>query len=100
MNFINIAESILNPFDFESKYENNSNPHNRNLAFEKMLKEIMLQRRKDKLELYKLFAGELSIQSILNAKDETNDRLINRYLPEIILDFLLTSEKTFEMKKS
>lgn len=65
-----------------------------------MLKEIMLQRRKDKLELYKLFAGELSIQSILNAKDETNDRLINRYLPEIILDFLLTSEKTFEMKKS
>lgn len=56
--FINIAESIRNHSDFASKYKNNPDPHNRNLAFEKMLKEIMLQRRKDELELYKLFAGD------------------------------------------
>ena len=57
------TESIRNHPDFESKYKNNPDPHNRNLAFEKMLKEIMLQRRKDELELYKLFAGDSAFKA-------------------------------------
>ncbi|MFW8591046.1 type I restriction endonuclease subunit R [Glaciecola sp. 2405UD65-10] len=61
--FINIAESIKNHPDFEAKYENNPDPHNRELAFEKMLKEVMLSRRKDELELYKLFAGDSAFKS-------------------------------------
>ncbi|OKP01837.1 type I restriction endonuclease subunit R [Xenorhabdus eapokensis] len=56
--FVNIADSIRNHPDFEAKYKNNLDPHNRELAFEKMLKEIMLQRRKEELELYKLFAND------------------------------------------
>lgn len=56
--FINIAESVKQHPDFEAKYQNNPDPHNRELAFEKMLKEVMLARRKDELELYKLFAGD------------------------------------------
>lgn len=56
--FVNIAESIRKHPDFEAKYKNNPDPHNRDLAFEKILKEIMLQRRKDELELYKLFAND------------------------------------------
>ncbi|MCM0612174.1 type I restriction endonuclease subunit R [Marinobacter sediminum] len=56
--FINIAESIKQHPDFEAKYQNNPDPHNRELAFEKMLKEVMLRRRKDELELYKMFAGD------------------------------------------
>jgi len=56
--FINIRERIENHPDFESKCKNNPDPHNRDLAFEKILKEIMLQRRKDELELYKLFAND------------------------------------------
>ncbi len=56
--FINIANSIKAHPDFETKYKNNPDPHNRGLAFEKMLKEIMLNRRKDELELYKLFAND------------------------------------------
>ena len=56
--FVNIAESVRSHPDFEAKYKNNSDPHNRELAFEKMLKEVMLSRRKDELELYKLFAGD------------------------------------------
>lgn len=56
--FINIAESIKQHPDFKAKYQNNPDPHNRELAFEKMLKEVMLARRKDELELYKLFAGD------------------------------------------
>jgi len=56
--FVNIAESIRQHPDFKAKYQDNPDPHNRELAFEKMLKEVMLQRRKDELELYKLFAGD------------------------------------------
>ena len=33
----------------KSKYKNNPDPHNRNFAFENMLKEIMLQQGKDEL---------------------------------------------------
>lgn len=61
--FINIAESIKQHPDFEAKYQNNPDPHNRELAFEKMLKEVMLRRRKDELELYKLFAGDAAFKS-------------------------------------
>lgn len=56
--FINIAQSIKAHPDFEEKYQNNPDPHNRGLAFEKMLKEVMLQRRRDEMELYKLFAND------------------------------------------
>ncbi len=53
--FINISDSIKAHSDFESKYKNNPDPHNRKLAFDKILKEVMLKRRKDERELYKLF---------------------------------------------
>tara|TARA_B100001109_G_C18861583_1_gene474278 strand:- start:2104 stop:4503 length:2400 start_codon:yes stop_codon:yes gene_type:complete len=61
--FVNIAESVKAHPDYENKYKNNADPHNRELAFEKILKEIMLQRRKDELELYKLFAGDDAFKS-------------------------------------
>lgn len=61
--FVNIAESVKAHPDYEDKYKNNTDPHNRELAFEKILKEIMLQRRKDELELYKLFAGDEAFKS-------------------------------------
>lgn len=61
--FINIAESVRTHPDFESKYQHNPDPHNRELAFEKMLKEVMLSRRKDELELYKLFAGDTAFKA-------------------------------------
>lgn len=56
--FVNIAESVKAHPDYEYKYKNNTDPHNRELAFEKILREIMLQRRKEELELYKLFSGD------------------------------------------
>lgn len=61
--FINIAESVRTHPDFESKYQHNPDPHNRELAFEKMLKEVMLSRRKDELELYKLFAEDSAFKA-------------------------------------
>ena len=60
--------------DYQEKYKNNEDPHNRELAFEKILKEIMLQRRKDELELYKLFAGDDSFKA---AWKESVKRAVN-----------------------
>ncbi|QEY16278.1 type I restriction endonuclease subunit R [Cellvibrio sp. KY-GH-1] len=63
--FVSMTDSMKNHPDFAEKYQNNPDPHNRNLAFEKILKEIMLQRRKDELELYKLFANDAAFKSSL-----------------------------------
>jgi type I restriction enzyme R subunit len=52
------VESVRSHPDFISKYENNPDPDNRAIAFEKMLQEVMLKRRKEELELYKLFAND------------------------------------------
>ncbi|RKJ88018.1 type I restriction endonuclease subunit R [Aeromonas veronii] len=56
--FVNIVDSVKKHPDFSAKYQNNPDPINRGLAFEKILKEVMLQRRKEDLELYKLFAND------------------------------------------
>ena len=61
--FVNIADSVKAHPDYEQKYKNNPDPHNRDLAFEKMLREIRLQRRKDEMELYKFFAGDEAFKS-------------------------------------
>ena len=61
--FVNIINSIRAHPDYAIKYEANKDPHGRSLAFEKMLGEVMLQRRKDELELYKLFAADIAFKS-------------------------------------
>jgi type I restriction enzyme, R subunit len=62
---LNMAESIRSHPDFQNKYQNNPDPHNQHLAFEKLFKDIMLQRRKDDLEFYKLFAGDEAFKASL-----------------------------------
>ena len=74
--FVNIVNSIRAHPDYVSKYEDNADPYNRGLALEKMLQEVMLKRRKDELELYKLFASDpafkaawsQNIKNILNGQ--------------------------------
>lgn len=61
--FINIVDSIKAHPDFATKYESNKDPYGRELAFEKMLGDVMLQRRKDELELYKLFAADSAFKA-------------------------------------
>lgn len=56
--FINILESIRTHPDFSAQYGNNQDPYSRNLALDKMLKDVMLKRRKEELELYKLYASD------------------------------------------
>lgn len=61
--FINIAKSIQEHPDFEDKYQNEIDPHNRELVFERILQTVMLQRRREELELYKLFANDPAFKS-------------------------------------
>lgn len=61
--FVNIAKSLRAHPDFEGKFANNQDPQNRALAFERILKDVMLKRRKDELELYKLFAGDAAFKA-------------------------------------
>lgn len=56
--FINVVNSIRLHPDYTEKYEANADPYNRGLALEKMLQDVMLKRRKEELELYKLFASD------------------------------------------
>jgi len=61
--FVNIVESIKTHPDYDKKYKENSDPHTKEIAFEKILQEVMLKRRKDELELYKLFAADPSFKA-------------------------------------
>lgn len=61
--FINVVNSIRSHPDYRDKYEANSDPFNRRLAFEKILHDVMLKRRKEELELYKLFASDPAFKS-------------------------------------
>jgi type I restriction enzyme R subunit len=56
--FINIVNSIRSHPDYSEKYEANADPYNRELALERILQDVMLKRRKEELELYKLFASD------------------------------------------
>jgi type I restriction enzyme R subunit len=61
--FVNIVESIKTHPDFNKKYNDNFDPHTKEIAFEKILQDVMLKRRKDELELYKLFASDPSFKA-------------------------------------
>jgi type I restriction-modification system DNA methylase subunit len=78
--FINIVNSIRAHPDYSAKYEANADPFNRGLALEKMLQDVMLKRRKDELELYKLFASDPAFKAAWsqNIEQVLNKNLDNR----------------------
>ena len=63
--FLNIVDSVRAHPDFDEKFDTNPDPHTRNLAFEKIMKEVMLKRRKEELELYKLHAQDEAFKKAL-----------------------------------
>jgi type I restriction enzyme R subunit len=63
--FINLAESIKAHPDFENKYKNNKDKHNRELAFEKIFEDVVLKNRRDELELYKLLTRDSAFKSAM-----------------------------------
>jgi len=75
--FINIVNSIRAHPDYSAKYEANADPFNRGLALEKMLQDVMLKRRKDELELYKLFASDPAFKA---AWSQNIEQVLNKNL--------------------
>lgn len=63
--FLNIIESVQTHPDYEEKYNENPDPYSRDLAFEKIMKDVLLRRRKEELELYKLHAQDQAFKSSL-----------------------------------
>lgn len=78
--FLNIVDSVKSHPDFDEKFGDNPDPYSRNLAFEKIMREVMLRRRKDELELYKLHSQDdafraalyQSVQDALSRSDRQN----------------------------
>ena len=54
--FINLAESMRAHPDYKPKYEENTDPQTRDLAFNKIFDEVMAQNRRKELELYRMLA--------------------------------------------
>lgn len=68
--FINVVDSIRSHPDYTKKYEENPDPYNRDLALEKILQDVMLKRRKEELEFYKLFANDPAFKIALSQSIE------------------------------
>ena len=63
--FLNIADSIKAHPDFDEKYKTNPDTHNRILAFQKIFEDVMLKKRRNELELYKLLASDAAFKSAM-----------------------------------
>ena len=63
--FINLAESIRSHPDFEAKYKNNDDKQNRELAFEKIFDDVMMNNRRNELELYKLWTNDPAFKAAM-----------------------------------
>ena len=62
MKFLNLAESIRAHPDFEDKFENNPDPQNRNLAFQKIFEDVLLNNRRNELDLYRSLTNDPSFK--------------------------------------
>lgn len=72
--FITISRHIQAHPDFKTKVADNKDAQNRDLAFKKILEDVMGQQRKKELELYKLFAKD---ESFYQALFDTMKRMID-----------------------
>lgn len=63
--FLSILKGIQEHPDFEAKYQQSHDNDHKNLAFEKIFDEVMLMRRRQDLELYRLVASDAAVRSTL-----------------------------------
>jgi len=71
--FINIAKKIQDHPDYQSKYLENKDTQNRDLAYAKIFSEVMQQQRRNELELYKKIAQD---DAFKQAMQDTIKRLL------------------------
>ena len=66
--FISLIDAVQNHQDFQSKYAQNTDDQNRDLAFKKIVDDEMSRRRKVDMDLYKMYAQDTSFnQAFMNA---------------------------------
>lgn len=74
--FVNLAKSMREHPDYKSKYEENTDPQTRDLAFNKIFDEVMAQHRRKELELYRMLAqSEASKQAFQDTLKQTLARI-------------------------
>jgi type I restriction enzyme R subunit len=71
--FINIANKIKEHPDYQSKYVDNPDTQNRELAYAKIFNEVMNQQRRTELELYKLISQD---EAFRQAMQDTVKRIL------------------------
>ena len=62
MKFINLAQRIYDHPDFQQKYLTTKDEQHRNLEFEKLVKDIIVEDRKKEIDFYKLFIQDEAFQ--------------------------------------
>ena len=72
--FISLSQHIQAHPDYQTKVADNQDVQNRDLAFKKILDDVMNQQRKKELELYKLYAKD---ESFYQALFDTMKRMID-----------------------
>lgn len=60
--FVNILKQIKEHADFESKYLNNLDPHTKDLAFDRIMNEVMLRQRKVDMDMYKQYSKDTAFR--------------------------------------
>lgn len=56
--FVNLGQHVKDHPDFEDKYLNNPDTQNRELAFRKILDDVMSEQRRKEIDLYKLYSKD------------------------------------------
>ncbi|MEO7309297.1 MAG: DEAD/DEAH box helicase family protein [Chitinophagaceae bacterium] len=71
--FINLAQRLKEHPDFKEKYQENTDYHTRELAFNKMFEEVMGKQRRNELDLYRLLSQD---EAFKLAMQETLKRML------------------------
>ncbi|MFT6336459.1 MAG: type I restriction enzyme R subunit [Halioglobus sp.] len=71
--FISLGKHVVDHPDYEEKYKNNPDSQNREIAFKKILDDVMSDQRRKELELYKMYSRD---ESFMTAFMETMKRMV------------------------
>lgn len=63
--FVHLAQSMRTHPDYKEKYSENADTQNREIAFKKIFDEVMAQKRKSELDLYRLVAKDDAFKSAM-----------------------------------
>ncbi len=74
LKFVNFASQMRNHKDFETKYQNNPDQQNRDIAIAKIFDEVARQQRKNDMNMYRLLAQD---EAFKQAMLDTMKRLLN-----------------------